>query len=288
MKKSWLSVVLFGGTLLADTQFTVRQMTRTDVPSGQGQCDIRLRIDDEAEVEFRGQQVYIRTLRGQDGRDEGSECNVPFPRNAQNVRLDKRDGRGDLRLINETRRGVIVYIRDSEGGAGRYHFRLTWDDVGGGRFNDGLGRGNDDFNRGRGNRGGVFDDDRNRRGGIFDDNRGGGVFNGNRPGQFSGEVRGDGDLQVGARNARIRRVGLDLRRGGRFTMTLDGQVTDTVEGNWRYSGNNEVLLDVDRTRSGRAQGTGRVLLRGNDVSDVNLTARDGRSGEQFVLNFRAR
>src|SRR3954466_1792061 len=63
----------------ADMQFRVRRMTRDDVPPGKGQCDIRLQVDDQVEVAVRGEVISVRTLSGQEARDDGSECNVPFP-----------------------------------------------------------------------------------------------------------------------------------------------------------------------------------------------------------------
>ena len=274
-----LATIAFGSSLLADTQFQVRQTSRGDIPGGKGQCDIRLRIDGEAEVAFRGTQVYIRNLRGQDGQDEGSECNMPVPANPVNFNFEKRDGRGEMRVVDELRRGVVVYIRDEEGGAGRYHFRLSWDA-------DASGRGGG-FNRPN------FPNDRygndrygNRSGGIFDNpgygRSGVGVFD-----NLNSDVRGDGNLNYNGGNLRIRRVSLDLRRGGRFVLTFEGQGSDTITGNWRFLNNGQVQLDVDRTGNNRADGGGTAYLRGNQVSSINLSGRDQRGGN-FNLNFNAR
>jgi hypothetical protein len=128
---------------LADTEFQARKMTRTDVPLGKGQCDIRLRIDGEAEVRLRGDQVYVRTISGRDGRDDGSECNEPAPvRPVESFNFEVRDSRGDIRLLSEPTRvtnfSTVVRIRDSEGGEGRYHFRVSWQMDGGG---PGFGQG---------------------------------------------------------------------------------------------------------------------------------------------------
>ena len=116
---------------LADTQFRVRRMARNDVPLGKGQCDIRLQVDNEVEVAVRGDLVSIRTLAGRDARDDGSECNEPLPSgNLQGFNFEVRDSRGEIRLIEEPSRrsgfAAIVRIRDSAGGEGRYHFRLSW------------------------------------------------------------------------------------------------------------------------------------------------------------------
>ena len=122
---------------VADTQFRVKQMTRTDVPLGKGQCDIRLRVDNEAEVSVRGNMVYVRTISGRDARDDGSECNDPLPaRRIGGFNFEVRDRRGDIELLSEpTARSdyrAVVRIRDSDGGEGRYHFRLSWQMDGGG------------------------------------------------------------------------------------------------------------------------------------------------------------
>jgi hypothetical protein len=137
-RKLWLAglavaalCVLAALPALADTQFRVRQMTRNDVPLGKGQCDIRLRVDGEVEVSVRGDMVYVRTISGRDARDEGSECNDPFPaRDIQNFRFEVGDSRGEIRLLSPPSRNsnfaAVVRIRDSQGGEGRYQFRLTW------------------------------------------------------------------------------------------------------------------------------------------------------------------
>ena len=131
-----ISCLLLAVPAMADTQFRVRRMTRNDVPFGKGQCDIRLQVDGEVEVSVRGDSVFIRTLSGRDSRDDGSECNEPMPeRGWQGFGFEVKDSRGDIRLLSEPspRNGhtAVVRIRDSAGGMGRYHFRITWS-IGGG------------------------------------------------------------------------------------------------------------------------------------------------------------
>jgi len=120
-----------------DTQFRVRQMTRDDVPRGKGQCDIRLQVDNTAEISVRGDMVFVHTLAGRDPRDDGSECNVPLPdHDLRGFRFEVRDSRNEIRLVSEPTRmnrfTAVVYIRDSAGGEGRYVFRLSWEREGGG------------------------------------------------------------------------------------------------------------------------------------------------------------
>lgn len=116
---------------MADTQFRIRRMMRNDVPPGKGQCDIRLQVDQEAEISVRGDMVMIHTIAGRDARDDGSECNEPLPvGDVMGFNFEVKDSRGDIRLIGEPSRRTggtaIVRIRDSAGGEGRYHFRISW------------------------------------------------------------------------------------------------------------------------------------------------------------------
>lgn len=98
---------------------------------------IRLQVDDNVEVTVDGDRVYIRTLAGQDARDDGSECNMPLPRReVEGFNFDVRERRGDIQLVEgPTRRNggkVIVRIHDGPGGFGRYIFQLSWALEGGG------------------------------------------------------------------------------------------------------------------------------------------------------------
>lgn len=141
------SLLLVFRPAMADTQFQARKMTRGDVPLGKGQCDIRLRVDNEAEISVRGDMVYVRTISGRDARDDGSECNEPLPgRDMEGFNFEVLDRRNDIVLLAEPSRRngfrAVVRIRDSEGGEGRYHFRLSWRIIGGGYPPD-FGRGSD-------------------------------------------------------------------------------------------------------------------------------------------------
>jgi hypothetical protein len=156
----------------ADTQFQARRMVRNDVPIGQGQCDIRLRVDGEVEVSVVQDRVNVRTITGRDARDEGSECNEPLPaRILSGFNFQKVDGRGEMVLLRPPDRQSgfrsVVRIRDGSGGDARYHFRLSWTLDGGGynttrdgrypdgRYGDGTVRGTDPYGRARDNRQGI-------------------------------------------------------------------------------------------------------------------------------------
>lgn len=123
--------------VLADTRFEVREMNpedRRDIRPGVGQCDIRVRVDIETEIRFGDSTVEALDRGGSPTRDEGSECNYPLPRGRiRGFQFDVQDKNedGDIRLVRAPSRATgwraIVAIRDPEGGAGRYHFRIKWD-----------------------------------------------------------------------------------------------------------------------------------------------------------------
>jgi len=90
-------------------------------------------VDNEVEVSVRGDSVFIRTISGRDAYDDGSECNIPLPdRLPADFNFEVKDSRNEIRLMDPPSRrtnfAAVVRIRDTSGGLGRYHFRLTWDE----------------------------------------------------------------------------------------------------------------------------------------------------------------
>jgi hypothetical protein len=61
MKISVLALLAAALPAFADSHFQIRHKVPADVPVGKGVCDIRLRVDRDAEVTVRGDQVDIRT-----------------------------------------------------------------------------------------------------------------------------------------------------------------------------------------------------------------------------------
>jgi len=241
----------------ANTQFRVRKMTRTDVPRGKGQCDIRLRIDGEVEVAVRGDLVYIRTTSGRDGRDDGSECNEPLPnRPIEGFRFEGVDGRGEMRLVAEPSRQTdfqaIVRIRDSESGESRYHFRLSWTITGEPerRFDH-------------------PDDRDDRRGALAWNN----VFH------FGG--RGHGiSMTTGYGEQQLSDASVDIDRGGRILVSFrtnsgrplafNGSVIDFDPGS--------IKADVATDDSVRLRGS--MFLSRNERGEVYKIVLDATNGEQ--------
>jgi len=106
-------------------------MTRNDVPTGKGQCDIRLQVDGQVEVSVRGDMVIIHTISGQEARDDGSECNFPLPNHeVRGFNFQVVESRHEMQLAEPPSGrndfAAMVQIRDSASGFGRYRFRLSW------------------------------------------------------------------------------------------------------------------------------------------------------------------
>jgi len=226
-------------------------MTRTDVPSGKGQCDIRLQVDDEVEVSVRGDTVFLRTLSGREARDDGSECNLPLPRREiRGFTFEIEDRRNEIRLA-EAPDGrndftAVVHIHDTDGGYGRYHFRLSWIDGAGPGSDpahppgDGFAWNNVTHYGGRGAGTAVYDDADARR--LFE-------------------------------------VSLDLDRAGHARVTLSGERGSTVVLNGMLIGREGDRLKIDAvTEDHRLHGTLYVTVQdgAKTVGSMEMEATDGR------------
>lgn len=114
----------------ADETVKVRHARGWQANASEGRCEIRVRVDGEAEFALRGDELIMRTLNGEPVRDLGSECTTPLPRNAEDFIFKGLDGRGDVRLLEEpsarNRWSAVVRIRDNKGGSEDYRYRLEW------------------------------------------------------------------------------------------------------------------------------------------------------------------
>ncbi len=244
----------------ADTHFQARRMTRDDVAPGKGQCDIRLQVDDEVEVTVRGDLVDIRTIAGRDARDDGSECNAALPsRDIAGFNFQVIDNRNEIRLVAEPSRrnkfGAIVHIRDTAGGEGRYHFRLSWAMSGGGKDHPSSRR-DDDFDRPLGAAGFSWNNTVSFRG----NGHGSAVMNDageTRLGQVNIEIDGGGKLVAWFRT-----------EGRGQSLSFTGQIVASEGGRWKA----DVMSDDHRLR-------GPMWITVDDrkqVNTVSLEATDGR------------
>jgi hypothetical protein len=233
--RNGVALLLFCTALpaLADTRFQIRQMTRNDVPLGKGQCDIRLQVDNEVEVSVRRDTVNIRTISGRDARDDGSECNAPLPdREVPGFNFQVVESRNEIRMLAEPSRRndftAIVRIRDSDGGEGRYHFRLSWQMTGtdyrtgtdrpGDRPDERpIDRPNIDRDRPPARQDNARQDDNDRR--PPDDRRGGMGFSWNNVVSFQGRGRGAASLNDFGEQ-RLSDVNVDIDRGGKIAVSF--------------------------------------------------------------------
>jgi hypothetical protein len=131
--------LLAGAILLAatsafgqvDIQLRARQLPGWDPRAREGRCQIRMWVDNRAEVRMRGDTIFVRTLEGSRGRDEGSECSQPLPYNSvRSFQLHQTSGRNRVTLMQEPGRmnnyTAIVAIEDRQGGGDNYTFEVTW------------------------------------------------------------------------------------------------------------------------------------------------------------------
>lgn len=255
---------------LADTSFRVRRMNRNDVPLGRGQCDIRLQVDNEVEVSVRGDSVFIKTLAGRDAYDDGnSECNMPLPdRPVSDFNFEVKERRGDIRLIAEPSRRndwtAVVMIRDSSGGQGRYHFRLSWDMRDPGPTAGGGGFGRPGFGDDRPG----FGNDRQGRGGPG--------FVWNNTIDFRGNGRGVVSMSGGFEQ-RLGDVVVDIDRGGRVLVTFRAERGREVSFRGQIVNREGGRLRADvASQDGRMRGP--MYISVGDRDNVNAITFDGGDG----------
>jgi hypothetical protein len=78
-------------------------------------------VDNRAEVRLRGDAIFVRTVEGSRGRDEGSECTQALPyNNVRDFQIRQTAGRSRITLTQEPSRmnnyTALVAIDDSQGG----------------------------------------------------------------------------------------------------------------------------------------------------------------------------
>lgn len=87
-------------------------------------------VDDRVQIIIRGRSVSTRTLSGQRLGNGRYNLSSPLPNRSVNVKVDKTDGRGSVRVIQQPSRNnnytAIIEIRDSSGGRDNYAFQLEW------------------------------------------------------------------------------------------------------------------------------------------------------------------
>lgn len=123
-----VSSICFGQT---EIQLRARQLPGWDPRQREGHCQIRVWVDDRAEVRMRGDRIWVSTLQGAKGRDEGSECSQPLPFNSvRDFQVRQVAGRSHVGLAQDPSRGnnytAMIAIEDRQGGGDNYAFDVSW------------------------------------------------------------------------------------------------------------------------------------------------------------------
>jgi hypothetical protein len=128
-----ISGTMLAACLAAQDQRTVYVGRTSDWSDSRrdGQCLIRVIVDNQAEVELRWDQVLVRTLAGRPSRDAGSQCNAPLPQGGvTDFQFQAVDGRGNVQLLQQPNAGngwaAVARIQDSDGGEDTYSYRVSW------------------------------------------------------------------------------------------------------------------------------------------------------------------
>ena len=99
-----------------------------------GSCHLRIRVDDRAQVQLRGDQIIVNTHSGKRSFDEGSSCTQPLPfGQVEDFRVVANDARGRIMDVREpTRRNNFtgsLAIDDPQPGYGTYDIVVSWRNV---------------------------------------------------------------------------------------------------------------------------------------------------------------
>jgi hypothetical protein len=217
-----------------DIQLHARQLPGWDARAREGRCEIRVWVDNRAEIRMRGDAIFVRTLEGAKARDEGSECSQPLPYNSvRDFQIRQTTGRSRVTLAQEPSRAnnftALISISDTQGGGDNYAFEVSWQaepDVSAAPapFFDDVRACQDAVRQrflGQNGRGSYIDFDN------FADRRG--QEQGARP---QGRNRGQESIQ-GKGSARRRNESRDIT----YSCVIDTRQNQVVSGVYQYSGN---------------------------------------------------
>lgn len=268
-----------------DSSFTASRTRDWQPNRRDGNCRIRVVIDHEADIELRGDTVFIHVIRGGPGRDQSppSECNAPLPRGGiSNFRFRGVDGRGQVRLVQEPRASnrwsAIVNIIDDRGGEEGYTFDLSWnsDGSGGGiRDRDDSGGG---FFPGR-----TPGDRPNSRPGNGG-NQGGGFFPSDDLRDMDATFEGSGAFDDAGSRTRIARLGVRIS-GNRCTLAfIDARGNRAeFEGVIVRQGGGSAEVELNRSSNGRVEGRANFNYAGGNVTNATV---DGQlNGRRFTASW---
>ncbi len=102
-----------------------------NLAADEGQCRLRVWIDDRAQVQLRGDQIIVNTISGRRSFDQGSSCTQPLPfHRVEDFRVTVEKGRGRVADVRSptprTNFAGTVTIEDPQGGGDTYELVVAW------------------------------------------------------------------------------------------------------------------------------------------------------------------
>ena len=95
-----------------------------------GQMNWRGRVDDRIWISLNGRNFSVRTLSGQNLGSGSGRLTSPLPNRNVEVSVIKRQGRGDVKVVQQPTRfnnwEAIIEIYDSGSGAREYELDIVW------------------------------------------------------------------------------------------------------------------------------------------------------------------
>lgn len=122
LKTLVFAVAVFAGAVFFGGAETVRAQS--------GSMDWRGTVDDVVQIRIRNRNARSRAISGRAYNDDNFTFNGRAPRGNADIRINKRNGRGQVLIVQQPNRRnnftTIVQIIDKKSGADRYRFTLDW------------------------------------------------------------------------------------------------------------------------------------------------------------------
>jgi len=102
-----------------------------NLAANEGQCRLRVWVDDRAQVQLRGDQIVVNTITGRRSFDQGSVCTQPLPfHRVEDFRVTVEQGRGRIADVRSpaprTNFAGTVTIEDPQNGGDTYELVVAW------------------------------------------------------------------------------------------------------------------------------------------------------------------
>lgn len=87
-------------------------------------------VDDVVQLKIRGGSVEVKAISGREVLNPNYNFTSPLPNRRVDVEVDKQEGRGTVRVMQQPRREndftTVIEIRDTSGGARNYRLEIYW------------------------------------------------------------------------------------------------------------------------------------------------------------------